>query len=192
MHCDSAASSCAGVKPTRATGARTIVSLSLPKDGHSGAASCWTAGAISDTCISVQLWPIPILTWRIARTRASSWPDRQPPMLPGLIVLSLFRGVMKRAGTPATTEAVRAVSFDRVWFCCGSARRKLLARKARWRQARCAMSTFARSNNYGRALLAALVSVAFLWALALSSSSQLHQRVHKDAGLVEHNCLATM
>src|SRR5436309_9315141 len=47
MHCDAAASSCAGVKPTRATGARTIVSLSLPKDGHSGAASCWTAGAMA-------------------------------------------------------------------------------------------------------------------------------------------------
>jgi hypothetical protein len=54
------------------------------------------------------------------------------------------------------------------------------------------MSSFARSNNYGRALLAALVSVAFLWTLALSASSQLHQRVHKDAGRVEHNCVATM
>jgi hypothetical protein len=54
------------------------------------------------------------------------------------------------------------------------------------------MSTFARSINYARAPVAALVSVAFLWALALSASPQLHQRVHKDANRVEHNCAATM
>ncbi len=54
------------------------------------------------------------------------------------------------------------------------------------------MSTFARSNNYGRALVATVISVTFLWALALSASSQLHQRVHKDANRVEHNCAVTM
>ncbi len=54
------------------------------------------------------------------------------------------------------------------------------------------MSTFARSNNCARALVAALVSVAFLWTLALSASTQLHQRVHKDAGRADHNCAATM
>ena len=54
------------------------------------------------------------------------------------------------------------------------------------------MSTFARSNNYGRAFVAVFVSVGFLWALALGASSQLHQRVHKDANRVEHNCAATM
>src|SRR5437660_8166469 len=54
------------------------------------------------------------------------------------------------------------------------------------------MSTFARSNNYGRAFVAVFVSVGFLWALALSASPQLHQRVHKDANRVEHNCAATM
>jgi hypothetical protein len=54
------------------------------------------------------------------------------------------------------------------------------------------MSTFARSINYARAPVAALVSVAFLWALALSASPQLHQRIHKDANRVEHNCAATM
>ncbi len=54
------------------------------------------------------------------------------------------------------------------------------------------MSTFARSINYARPPVAALVSVAFLWALALSASPQLHQRVHKDANRVEHNCAATM
>ena len=54
------------------------------------------------------------------------------------------------------------------------------------------MSTFARSNNYGRAFVAVFVSVGFLWALALGASPQLHQRVHKDAGRVEHNCAVTM
>ena len=51
------------------------------------------------------------------------------------------------------------------------------------------MSTFARSTNHGRAFVTAFVSVAFLWALALSASPQLHQRVHPDAGRVEHGRL---
>jgi hypothetical protein len=54
------------------------------------------------------------------------------------------------------------------------------------------MSSFARSINQGRAFIAICVSGAFLWALALSVSPQLHQRVHKDANRVEHNCAATM
>jgi hypothetical protein len=54
------------------------------------------------------------------------------------------------------------------------------------------MSTFARSNNCVRALVAALVSVGFLWTLVLSASPQLHQRVHKDANRAEHNCAVTM
>jgi len=54
------------------------------------------------------------------------------------------------------------------------------------------MSRFARSNNHGRAFFAVLISVGFLWALALSASPQLHQRVHKDANRAEHNCAATM
>jgi hypothetical protein len=54
------------------------------------------------------------------------------------------------------------------------------------------MGTFARSNNYGRAFVAAFVSAGFLWALALSASPQLHQRVHPDANRAEHNCVATM
>ena len=54
------------------------------------------------------------------------------------------------------------------------------------------MSTFARSNNSRRAIIAAFVSAGFLWALALSASPQLHQRVHKDANRVEHSCAATM
>ena len=54
------------------------------------------------------------------------------------------------------------------------------------------MGTFARSNSYGRAIVAAFVSVGFLWTLALSASSQLHQRIHPDANRVEHNCAVTM
>jgi hypothetical protein len=54
------------------------------------------------------------------------------------------------------------------------------------------MSTFGRSNNQRRAFVTICVSAAFLWALALSSSPRLHQRVHKDANRVEHNCAVTM
>jgi hypothetical protein len=54
------------------------------------------------------------------------------------------------------------------------------------------MSTFARSTNHGRAFVATCVFAAFIWALALSVSPQLHQRVHKDTNRVEHNCAATM
>jgi hypothetical protein len=54
------------------------------------------------------------------------------------------------------------------------------------------MRVFARSNNYGRAFVAAFVSAGFLWALALGASPQLHQRVHPDANRVDHNCAATM
>jgi hypothetical protein len=54
------------------------------------------------------------------------------------------------------------------------------------------MSRFARSRNHGRAFVAVCVFAALLWAFALSASPQLHQRLHKDAGRVEHNCAVTM
>jgi len=54
------------------------------------------------------------------------------------------------------------------------------------------MSRFARSRNHGRAFVAVCIFAAFLWALALSASPQLHQRVHKDANRAEHNCAVTM
>ena len=54
------------------------------------------------------------------------------------------------------------------------------------------MSIFAHPRNRGRAFVAICLSAAFLWALALSASPQLHQRVHKDANRTEHNCAATM
>src|SRR5438876_928606 len=54
------------------------------------------------------------------------------------------------------------------------------------------MSTFPGSINHGRAFIAICVFAAFVWALALSVSPQLHQCLHKDANRVEHNCAATM
>jgi hypothetical protein len=54
------------------------------------------------------------------------------------------------------------------------------------------MSTFARSRNHGRAFVAVCVFAAFLCALALSASPQLHQRVHSDANRVEHTCAVTL
>src|SRR5204863_4151398 len=54
------------------------------------------------------------------------------------------------------------------------------------------MSTAARSQIDGRAVVAALLSAGFLWAFALSASPQLHQRVHSDANRVEHTCAVTM
>jgi hypothetical protein len=54
------------------------------------------------------------------------------------------------------------------------------------------MSMCARSRSQGRAFIAICVFAAFLWALALSASPQLHQRVHADANRVEHNCAVTM
>jgi hypothetical protein len=53
------------------------------------------------------------------------------------------------------------------------------------------MSTFARSRNHGRTFIATCVGAAFIWALALSVSPQLHQRVHADAGRAEHSCAIT-
>jgi hypothetical protein len=54
------------------------------------------------------------------------------------------------------------------------------------------MRTFACSLNRGRAFVAIFISAGFLYALALSASPQLHQRLHPDANRIEHNCAATM
>ena len=54
------------------------------------------------------------------------------------------------------------------------------------------MRTFACSINRGRAFVAIFISTGFLYALALSASPQLHQRVHADANRIEHNCAATI
>lgn len=68
---------------------------------------------------------------------------------------------------------------------------KLLARAAVGLEDRSAMSMFARSRNNGRTLIAAFVFAAFVWALALSVSPQVHQRVHADANRAEHSCAVT-
>lgn len=46
-------------------------------------------------------------------------------------------------------------------------------------------------NSTARALVGALTFGAFLWALTLSSSPELHQRFHSDANRVEHTCAVT-
>jgi hypothetical protein len=69
---------------------------------------------------------------------------------------------------------------------------KLLARRAPLSQARAAMSSFARLHNCGRALVAAFLSAAVLWTLALSVSPQLHARIHADANRAEHSCAVTL
>jgi hypothetical protein len=54
------------------------------------------------------------------------------------------------------------------------------------------MRTFAYPRDRGRVFIVTLISAAFFWALALSASPQLHQRVHPEANRAEHNCAATM
>lgn len=53
------------------------------------------------------------------------------------------------------------------------------------------MTTSLRSANRGRAFVATFLSAAFLWALALSVSPELHSRVHSDATDIEHICAVT-
>ena len=42
-----------------------------------------------------------------------------------------------------------------------------------------------------RSAIAALFSIAFLWALALSVAPHLHEHIHSDANRVEHSCAVT-
>jgi hypothetical protein len=81
---------------------------------------------------------------------------------------------------------------DRSDYSFISMLQKFLAQNACQSEDRTAMSTFPRSRSHGRVFVAIFLFAAFLWALALSVSPQLHQRVHKDANRVEHNCAATM
>lgn len=39
--------------------------------------------------------------------------------------------------------------------------------------------------------VAAVVSAAFLWTLALAVAPQLHERIHADANQIEHTCAVT-
>ena len=54
------------------------------------------------------------------------------------------------------------------------------------------MRSFTRSHNCRRALIAAFVSAAFLWTIALSVSPQLHARIHTDGNRAEHTCAVTL
>lgn len=47
-------------------------------------------------------------------------------------------------------------------------------------------------SRTARGVVAALLSVTFLWVLALSVSPQLHECVHADAGQAEHSCAVTL
>ena len=49
-----------------------------------------------------------------------------------------------------------------------------------------------RSKNMKGAFVATCLSVAFLWALALTAAPQLHARFHSDANRTEHSCAVTM
>jgi len=53
------------------------------------------------------------------------------------------------------------------------------------------MKKSAWSIDRGTAIIAVVVSAAFLWALALSASPQLHARIHADANRAEHTCAVT-
>jgi hypothetical protein len=54
------------------------------------------------------------------------------------------------------------------------------------------MGTRARSTNHGRTFVATCIFAAFIWALALSVSPQLHQRVHADGNRSDHTCAVTL
>ena len=57
-----------------------------------------------------------------------------------------------------------------------------------------AVGAFSRLQQHSRArsVIAAFLSAAFLSALALSVSPQLHAAVHADSGQPEHTCVATL
>jgi hypothetical protein len=48
-----------------------------------------------------------------------------------------------------------------------------------------------RMKAHSDSFIAAFICAAFLWALALSASPQLHERVHPDANSAEHTCAVT-
>jgi hypothetical protein len=66
---------------------------------------------------------------------------------------------------------------------------KLLAEYFRRREDHAQMKR--RVTSYSGNFIAAVVSAAFLWALALSASPQLHERMHRDANSREHTCAVT-
>jgi hypothetical protein len=124
-----------------------------------------------------------------SRYRRVFWRAKKPPITETLVLplaaLPTIREFRFFRNTPTNP-----IDQSAIFYC--DFRRKSLAQSPRRREDRSAMSRFARSNDYGRAFVAALVSLGFFWALALSASPQLHQRVHPDANRVEHSCAVTM
>ncbi|HZR06497.1 MAG TPA: hypothetical protein VFA61_11785 [Candidatus Udaeobacter sp.] len=59
-------------------------------------------------------------------------------------------------------------------------------------QDRSAMSTFARSTISARTFVATCVFAAFIWALALTVSPQLHASIHADGNRADHTCAVTL
>jgi hypothetical protein len=53
------------------------------------------------------------------------------------------------------------------------------------------MNIAARCANRGRVVIAAFAGAAFVWALVLSASPELHQRIHRDANRIDHSCAVT-
>jgi hypothetical protein len=54
------------------------------------------------------------------------------------------------------------------------------------------MDTVSCSINRPRALAAVALSFAFFWALVLSASPQLHEKLHSDANQIDHSCAVTL
>ncbi|PYK31971.1 MAG: hypothetical protein DME57_01760 [Verrucomicrobia bacterium] len=48
-----------------------------------------------------------------------------------------------------------------------------------------------KSSTKTRACFAVVASAALLWALVLSASPRLHERIHADANRVDHACAVT-
>ena len=46
-------------------------------------------------------------------------------------------------------------------------------------------------STSSRAFVAVIASAAFFWALTLSASPQLHERIHSEANSVNHSCAVT-
>lgn len=67
---------------------------------------------------------------------------------------------------------------------------KFLAEFAERTEARRSMKGFAPSRSLP--FVAAFVSAAFLWTLALGALPKLHERVHADAKRAEHSCAVTL
>src|SRR5689334_620552 len=70
--------------------------------------------------------------------------------------------------------------------------RKLLAQSYVPSEDRCAMKQSARSQNYARVFITAVLFAAFSWTLLVSVSPQLHGCIHRDANRGDHVCAITL